>query len=101
MDDVSDEQSGPVSVAPAADTGLIALCLIARHLGVPANPAMLGRHHLMAGTVASKEDLTPHCTPPWAARATGKDALGSAGENAAAGDRPQHRRAVQYCRPCH
>ena len=57
MDAIDDEQSGPVSVAPAADTGLIALCQIARHLGVPANPAMLGRHHLMAGMVASKEDL--------------------------------------------
>jgi subfamily B ATP-binding cassette protein HlyB/CyaB len=57
VDDVSDEQSGPVSVAPAADTGLIALCQIARHLGVPASPATLGRHHLVAGVVASKEDL--------------------------------------------
>ena len=57
MDAVGDEQSGPVSVAPAADTGLIALCLIARHLGVPANPMILSRHHLMAGTVAGKEDL--------------------------------------------
>jgi ATP-binding cassette, subfamily B, bacterial HlyB/CyaB len=57
VDSISDEQSGPVSVAPAADTGLIALCLIARHLGVPANPMILGRHHLVAGTVASKEDL--------------------------------------------
>ena len=57
MDEVSDEQSGPVLVAPAADTGLIALCQIARHLGVPANPTILGRHHLMAGMVASKEDL--------------------------------------------
>ena len=57
MDDASDKQSGPISVAPAADTGLIALCQIARHLGVPANPTMLGRHHLVAGMVASKEDL--------------------------------------------
>ena len=57
MDNVSEAQSGSLAVAPAADTGLIALCLIARHLGVPANPAILGRHHLVAGTIASKEDL--------------------------------------------
>ena len=57
MDNVSDAQSEPLAVAPAADTGLVALCLIARHLGVPANPIILGRHHLVAGRVASKEDL--------------------------------------------
>ena len=33
MDNASDEQSGPVSATPAADTALIALCQIARHLG--------------------------------------------------------------------
>ncbi|NEV01607.1 type I secretion system permease/ATPase [Bradyrhizobium uaiense] len=40
-----------------ADTGLIALCQIARHLGVPANPVAIGRHHLAAGQSASDEDL--------------------------------------------
>jgi subfamily B ATP-binding cassette protein HlyB/CyaB len=57
VDDVNDEQTGPVSVAPAADTGLIALCQIARHLGVPASPVTLSRQHLVAGMVASKDDL--------------------------------------------
>jgi subfamily B ATP-binding cassette protein HlyB/CyaB len=37
--------------------GLIALCQNARHLGAPASPVTLSRHHLMAGTLASKEDL--------------------------------------------
>jgi ATP-binding cassette, subfamily B, bacterial HlyB/CyaB len=57
VDDVSDDPSGSVSVAPFADTGLIALCQIARHLGVPASPVTLGQHRLVTGTVASKEDL--------------------------------------------
>jgi subfamily B ATP-binding cassette protein HlyB/CyaB len=57
VENVSDEQSGPISVTPGADTGLIALCQIARHLGVPASPVTLGRHHLVAGTLANKEDL--------------------------------------------
>ncbi len=35
----------------------MALCQIARHLGIPANPVTLGRHHLVAGTIAGKEDL--------------------------------------------
>jgi subfamily B ATP-binding cassette protein HlyB/CyaB len=33
------------------------LCQIARHLGIAASPATLARHHLVAGMVASKEDL--------------------------------------------
>nr|WP_233285257.1 type I secretion system permease/ATPase [Bradyrhizobium acaciae] len=36
---------------------MIALCQIARHLGVPANPVAIGRHHLAAGQSASDEDL--------------------------------------------
>jgi subfamily B ATP-binding cassette protein HlyB/CyaB len=55
VDNVSDEQPEPVSTA--ADTGLVALCQIARHLGIAASPAALRRHHLVAGMVASKEDL--------------------------------------------
>ncbi|PAY07409.1 type I secretion system permease/ATPase [Bradyrhizobium sp. UFLA03-84] len=35
----------------------MALCQIARHLGIPANPVTLGRHHLVVGTIAGKEDL--------------------------------------------
>jgi subfamily B ATP-binding cassette protein HlyB/CyaB len=57
VDKLVDEQSGPVSASPGADTGLLALCQVARHLGVPGSPVTLSRHHLVAGAVASKEDL--------------------------------------------
>ncbi|WP_208764028.1 type I secretion system permease/ATPase [Bradyrhizobium macuxiense] len=57
METVNDGKSEPVSVPPRTDTGLVALCQIARHLGIPANPVTLGRHHLVAGAIASKEDL--------------------------------------------
>jgi subfamily B ATP-binding cassette protein HlyB/CyaB len=39
------------------DTGLLSLCLIARHLGVPAAPREVGRRHLPDSAVASKEDV--------------------------------------------
>jgi subfamily B ATP-binding cassette protein HlyB/CyaB len=57
VENVSDEPFGPVSAATAADTGLIALCQVARHLGVPANPVALSRHHLATGTAANSEDV--------------------------------------------
>ncbi|WP_375788688.1 type I secretion system permease/ATPase [Bradyrhizobium sp. Pha-3] len=57
MTNVDQEQAGPVSVVAGADTGLLALCQIARHLGVPASPVSIGRHHLAAGQSASDEDL--------------------------------------------
>jgi ATP-binding cassette, subfamily B, bacterial HlyB/CyaB len=39
------------------DTGLLSLCLIARHLGIPAAPRDVGRHYLPDSAVASKEDV--------------------------------------------
>lgn len=39
------------------DTGLLSLCLVARDLGVPADPAELARRHLASSAAASKEDL--------------------------------------------
>jgi ATP-binding cassette, subfamily B, bacterial HlyB/CyaB len=41
----------------AVDTGLLSLCLIARHLGVPADPDELARRHLASSKLASKEDV--------------------------------------------
>jgi ATP-binding cassette, subfamily B, bacterial HlyB/CyaB len=41
----------------AVDTGLLSLCLIARHLGIPAEPGEQARRHLAGSAVASKEDL--------------------------------------------
>jgi len=43
--------------AEAVDTGLLSLCLIARHFGIPADPDELARRHLASSKVASKEDL--------------------------------------------
>jgi len=43
--------------AAAVDTGLLSLCLIARHFGIPADPDELARRHLASSKVASKEDL--------------------------------------------
>jgi ATP-binding cassette, subfamily B, bacterial HlyB/CyaB len=39
------------------DTGLLSLCLIARHLGIPAAPRDVGRRYLPDSAVASKEDV--------------------------------------------
>ncbi len=39
------------------DTGLLSLCLIARHLGVPAVPREVARRHLPGSVVASKEEV--------------------------------------------
>ena len=48
----------PAAVQPnAVDTGLASLCLIARFLGVPAEPAELARRHLPGSSGASAEDL--------------------------------------------
>jgi len=41
----------------AVDTGLLSLCLIARFLGVPADPGELARRHLASAAGASAEDL--------------------------------------------
>jgi ATP-binding cassette, subfamily B, bacterial HlyB/CyaB len=50
--------TGAAAVQPeAVDTGLLSLCLIARHLGVPAEPNELARRHLASSQVASKEDV--------------------------------------------
>jgi ATP-binding cassette, subfamily B, bacterial HlyB/CyaB len=43
--------------AEAVDTGLLSLCLIARHFGIPADPDELARRYLASSKVASKEDL--------------------------------------------
>jgi len=43
--------------AEAVDTGLLSLCLIARHFGTPADPDELARRHLASSKVASKEDV--------------------------------------------
>jgi subfamily B ATP-binding cassette protein HlyB/CyaB len=43
--------------AEAVDTGLLSLCLIARHFGIPADPDEIARRHLASSKVASKEDL--------------------------------------------
>ena len=101
VDTVSDEQSGPVSVAPAADTGFdcaVPDCPASGGAGEPHDPGppSPGGGH---GREQGRSD--PHCTAPRVARAAGKDALGSARENAVAGDHPQHGRAVQHHQPCH
>jgi subfamily B ATP-binding cassette protein HlyB/CyaB len=41
----------------AVDTGLLGLCLIARHFGVPADPGELARRYLSRSSRASAEDL--------------------------------------------
>jgi subfamily B ATP-binding cassette protein HlyB/CyaB len=47
-----------VAVEPEAiDTGLLSLCMIARHLGVPADPGALARGHFAGCSSASTEDL--------------------------------------------
>src|SRR5215467_9397432 len=49
---------GPAAVQPSAiDTGLASLCLIARFLGLPAEPGELARRHLTSSSGASAEDL--------------------------------------------
>jgi subfamily B ATP-binding cassette protein HlyB/CyaB len=49
---------GPAAVQPSAiDTGLASLCLIARFLGIPAEPRELARRHLTGSSGASAEDL--------------------------------------------
>jgi subfamily B ATP-binding cassette protein HlyB/CyaB len=51
-------QTAPAAVAPQAiDTGLSSLCLIARYLGVPAEPGELARRHLAGSSGAAAEDL--------------------------------------------
>jgi subfamily B ATP-binding cassette protein HlyB/CyaB len=53
-----DEQiTGATVASAAADTGLFALCLIARHLGIPATPEELARRHLASSSMATKEDI--------------------------------------------
>src|SRR5215467_14171854 len=48
----------PTASQPSAvDTGLASLCLIARFLGVPAEPGELARRHLAQSSGASVEDL--------------------------------------------
>jgi ATP-binding cassette, subfamily B, bacterial HlyB/CyaB len=51
-------EAGPGAAEPmAVDTGLLSLCLIARHAGVPAEPGELARRHLATSTSAGGEDL--------------------------------------------
>jgi subfamily B ATP-binding cassette protein HlyB/CyaB len=57
VDAVQDGNTEAVSAAPAADTGLLSLCLIARHLGVPADPGELARRHIASSSGASSPDL--------------------------------------------
>jgi ATP-binding cassette, subfamily B, bacterial HlyB/CyaB len=54
---VQDGNTEAVSAAPAADTGLLSLCLIARYLGVPVDPGELARRHLAGSSGASPHDL--------------------------------------------
>jgi ATP-binding cassette, subfamily B, bacterial HlyB/CyaB len=54
---VQDGSIETVSAAPAADTGLLSLCLIARFLGIPSDPGELARRHLASPSGASAEDL--------------------------------------------
>jgi ATP-binding cassette, subfamily B, bacterial HlyB/CyaB len=57
------EGEGPVPAGPrvaepkAVDTGLLSLCLIARHLGVPAEPGGLARRRPASSVSAGAEDL--------------------------------------------
>jgi subfamily B ATP-binding cassette protein HlyB/CyaB len=51
-------EEGPEGVGPkSTDSGLSSLCLVARHLGVPAEPGELARRHLAGTSWASAEDL--------------------------------------------
>jgi subfamily B ATP-binding cassette protein HlyB/CyaB len=47
----------PAFNVEAPDSGLIALALVARYLGIPADPAELGRQHLPGSEAATREDL--------------------------------------------
>ncbi len=52
------EETAPAAVEPRAfDSGLSSLCLIARFLGVPADPEELARHYLASSSGASIENL--------------------------------------------
>jgi subfamily B ATP-binding cassette protein HlyB/CyaB len=52
------EETASAAVEPrAGDTGLSSLCLIARFLGVPADPGELARRYLASSSGASIEDL--------------------------------------------
>jgi subfamily B ATP-binding cassette protein HlyB/CyaB len=55
---LSEADTGSGAVDPrAVDTGLLSLCLIARHVGVPADPGELARRHLASSSGATAEDL--------------------------------------------
>jgi len=52
------KQTRLAAVEPqTVDTGLLSLCMVARHLGVPADPGALARGHLAGSSSASTEDL--------------------------------------------
>jgi subfamily B ATP-binding cassette protein HlyB/CyaB len=51
-------ETAPAAVEPrAADAGLLSLCLIARFLGIPAEPGELARRYLASSAGAAAEDL--------------------------------------------
>ena len=51
-------ETAPAAVEPkAVDTGLLSLCLIARFLGIPAEPGELARRYLTSSSPAAAEDV--------------------------------------------
>src|SRR5262249_62384501 len=55
---MSGPETGSAAVQrEAVDTGLLSLCLIARHLGTPADADELARRHLASSKLGSKEDV--------------------------------------------